>query len=50
MMTENIEDQTVVLTSIMLLIKGLLYTNRKDAIWRPQGDSNPCYRRERAVS
>jgi hypothetical protein len=19
-------------------------------IWRPQGDSNPCYRRERAVS
>jgi hypothetical protein len=22
----------------------------KKMIWRPQGDSNPCYRRERAVS
>ena len=21
-----------------------------DSVWRPQGDSNPCYRRERAVS
>jgi hypothetical protein len=25
-------------------------TNVSDAMWRPQGDSNPCYRRERAVS
>jgi hypothetical protein len=24
------------------------FFNKK--IWRPQGESNPCYRRERAVS
>ena len=26
------------------------YTNRLERRWRPLGESNPCYRRERAVS
>jgi hypothetical protein len=26
------------------------YPGRTLEVWRPQGDSNPCYRRERAVS
>ena len=30
--------------------KATLFRVQPSAIWRPQGDSNPCYRRERAVS
>jgi hypothetical protein len=28
----------------------LILFNSDSQVWRPQGDSNPCYRRERAVS
>ena len=30
--------------------KVVLYQLSYSRIWRPLGDSNPCYRRERAVS
>ena len=35
---------------LRLLMLNSLFTSYYEEIWRPLGGSNPCYRRERAVS
>jgi hypothetical protein len=36
--------------AVLTIICYLCVRSGQRQLWRPQGDSNPCYRRERAVS